>query len=365
MMKNKITLYIFVSLLAIILGFNCQNEPTIATNTVAEKGDITHIELPISQDNALKFKGLSFVAPPRPFSKMPMMDVKAVKATWIAVIPYGYTKIGEPRVHYSSTDGQWWGETNTGVNITIDSAHQAGLNVMLKPQVYVPNGWTGSLDYTTDADWERWESDYEKYLMPFVHMAAEKNVAMVCVGTEFKIGAVKREKFWRSLIAKVRAIYKGKLTYAANWDEYAQIPFWDALDYAGINAYFPLVQKTTPSVSELLEAWKPHHEAITNFYKKIKKPILFTEFGYLSADGCAYNSWEVEKRIHETNINEQAQANAFDGLFATFWKEEWWGGGFLWKWFPEGMGHEGYFAKDYTPQGKKSEKVLKKWYGLR
>jgi hypothetical protein len=365
-MKNQITLFIYVFLLAQTLGFTCQNEPTLVASNIPTQEDTVQIELPISKNNVLKFKGLSFVAPPRPFSKTPMMDVKAVNATWIAVIPYGYTKMGEPHVHYSASDNdQWWGETQKGVRITLDSAHQAGLNVMLKPQVYVPHGWTGSLDYATDADWEKWENDYEKYLMQFVNIAAEKHVAMVCVGTEFKIGVVKREKFWRSLIAKVRAVYKGKLTYAANWDEYPQIPFWDALDYAGINAYFPLVQKVTPSVSELLEAWKPHHEAITKFYTKVKKPILFTEFGYLSADGCAYNSWEVEKRIHETNINEQAQANAFDGLFATFWKEEWWGGGFLWKWFPEGMGHEGYPAKDYTPQGKTSEKVLKKWYGLK
>ena len=146
-MKNKITLYILVSFLTMILGFTCQNEQPVATNTISEQADTAHIELPISPNNALKFKGLSFVAPPRPFSKTPMMDVKAVKATWIAVIPYGYTKIGEPRVHYSTSDNdQWWGETTKGVNITIDSAHQAGLNVMLKPQVYVPNGWTGSLE---------------------------------------------------------------------------------------------------------------------------------------------------------------------------------------------------------------------------
>ena len=322
--------------------------------------------MPMSNDDkslSNKVKGLSFVAPPRPFSKTPMMDVKAVNATWIAVIPYAFTKQGEPKVRYSSTGGHWWGEKPIGVQTTIDSAHRAGLHVMMKPQVYVGGGWTGNIDYATDADWQKWENDYENYLMPFVKIADSMHVEMICIGTEFKIGVVKREKFWRNLILKIRKQYNGKLTYAANWDEYPLVPFWDALDYIGVNAYFPLIKKQTPSVFELVEAWKPHFEALKKFHKKYNKPILFTEFGYLSVDGCAFNSWEIEKCIQTTNLNEQAQANAIDGIFSAFWKESWWAGGFLWKWFPEGQGHEGYMAKDYTPQGKKAEVVLTKWYG--
>jgi hypothetical protein len=310
-----------------------------------------------------KMCGLSFVAPPRPFKGAVMQEVKSVKATWIATIPYGYTRLGEAKVHYNNQTGHWWGERIEGVRTTIDSAHRAGIKVMLKPQVYIPGGWTGGMDYATDAEWEAWESSYEAYLMPFVKMAIEKNVAAICVGTEFKIAAAKREKFWRQLIAKVRKDYKGLLTYASNWDEYPRIPFWDALDFVGIDAYMPLVEKDTPSVSELKEAWKPYFEQIKTFQSAVKKPIVFTEFGYLSVDGCAGKGWEVEKRVHDVKINQLAQANAIDALFATFWQEEWWHGGFLWKWFPDGMGHEGYIERDYTPQGKQASKILIKWYG--
>lgn len=45
----------------------------------------------------------------------------------------------------------------------------------------------------------------------------------------------------RRLIRQIRRVYHGPLTYAANWSgEYKQIRFWDALDYVGIQAYFPL-----------------------------------------------------------------------------------------------------------------------------
>ena len=359
-------LFYLLFLCSLVLHQNCQNSPqSVSANTPVTMAEnfAPPPSLVSMGSDSFKMRGLSFVAPPKPFSKTPMMDVKAVAADWIAVIPYGFTRPGEATVHYGTAGWKWWGEGMVGVKTTIDSAHRAGIHVMLKPQVYVPGGWTGALDYATDEEWIKWEKAYEDYLMPFVDIAESMKVGMVCIGTEFKMGVVKRETFWRNLIKKIRLKYHGKLVYAANWDEYPIVPFWDALDYIGVNAYFPLVQKETPSVSDLQTAWKPYFDTLKSFQKKCNKPMLFTEFGYLSVDGCAFNSWEIEKRIHSVKINEEAQANALDGLFSTFWKEPWWAGGFLWKWFPEGQGHEGYIDKDYTPQGKKAEIVLKKWYG--
>lgn len=363
-MNQSIYLYPLLLIIALVHSqCNTPTPPTVQSSNTFISSNVSYPkEQPHFTDSVFKMRGLSFVAPPRPFAKAPMMDVKAVNSDWIAVIPYGFTKLNTASVHYEADGWKWWGERMVGVQTTIDSAHKAGLNVMLKPQVYVPGGWTGGLDFKTNEEWEQWEKSYENYLLPFVDLAEKTKVAVVCIGTEFKMGITKRESFWRGLIKKVRQKYRGKLVYAANWDEYEKVPFWDDLDYIGVNAYFPLVNKTTPSVSELQEAWKPIYESLEAFHKKYKKPIIFTEFGYLSVDGCTFNSWEIEKRVHETPLNEQAQANALDGLFATFWNAKWWVGGFLWKWFPEGQGHEGYFAKDYTPQGKKAEEVLKKWY---
>jgi len=83
----------------------------------------------------------------------------------------------------------------------------------------------------------------------------------------------------------------------------------------------------------------------------------------MSIDGCAGKAWLIEKDRPNRAINEKAQYNAYEALFSAHWDEAYWGGGFLWKWFPAGMGHEGYPEKDYTPQGKLSESVIKKWYG--
>lgn len=308
-----------------------------------------------------KIDGLSFVAPPSPFEGNPMEAVKSVNADWISVIPFGYTRVNRPAVKYASSF-QWWGEKPEGTRKTIEMAHKNGLNVMLKPQVYVPGSWPGGLDFETDEEWERWENDYQAYIMTFVKIAVETDVKMFCIGTEFRMSTRKHPDFWRKLIREIRKTYSGKLVYAANWDDYEEVSFWDELDYIGIDAYFPLVDAETPSIAALEKAWKPIAKKIEHFSKEKKKKILFTEFGYLSVDNCAWRNWELEKVINNCRVNEQAQANALHTMMQVFMQKDWWAGGFLWKWFPEGQGHEGYPKKDYTPQGKAAEQVIRGWY---
>lgn len=291
-----------------------------------------------------------------------MSAVTGVGANWIAVVPYGFTRLGTPAVHYGDHPGKWWGESREGVRESIQVAHAAGLKVMLKPQVYVPGSWPGGLDFATPADWEKWETDYEKYILPMALIAQETQAELFCVGTEFSISTTKRADFWHNLIRKVKNIYTGKLTYCATWSDYNNTPFWADVDYIGISAYFPLIQSATPAVTDLQKAWMPVRDSMRSYSAREKKPILFTEFGYLSVDSCGWQTWMLERGVEQRNINEQAQANCLEALFSTFQPEPWWAGGFLWKWFPNMEGHEGYPERDYTPQGKIGERMLRKWY---
>jgi hypothetical protein len=307
--------------------------------------------------------GLTMVAPPRPFPANPMGPVKAVHANWIAVIPYAFTRPGNATVKYHAFDGKWWGESMTGVAETIRLAHEAGVKTMLKPQVYVPGGWTGHIDFQTEAEWVSWEGDYERYILPMARLADSLDVEMFCIGTEFNNPIQKRTDYWRSLIKKIRAIYDGPLTYSSNWDDWPRVPFWDDLDYIGLSGYYPLVNAATPPVDSLKAAWQPIKAQLKAFSIQHQKPILFTEYGYLTVDNCGWRNWETEPIVKSLPINQQAQANCYEALHATFSPESWWAGGFVWKWFPNGQGHEGYPERDYTPQGKRAESVLAKWHG--
>lgn len=105
---------------------------------------------------------------------------------------------------------------------------------------------------------------------------------------------------WVNLIEKVREIYTGKLTYAANYDNYQEVDFWQHLDFIGINAYFPLRKPTDklPPKPELLanfeENWRNVFKEINTFKKKHHLsgiPLLFTELGYTRYLNSTVESW--------------------------------------------------------------------------
>jgi hypothetical protein len=309
-----------------------------------------------------KMNGLTFVAPPEPFNEDPFVPIKAIGASWIAVVPYAFTMPNKPNVKYDTNGMHWWGEKPEGINETIRLAHENGIKVMLKPQVYVPSSWTGSLEFENDAAYTQWETDYEKYIMIMAAVAETQKVDLFCIGTEFRKLIEKRPQFWSNLIKKIKTEYHGKLTYSSNWDDWEQVPFWDEMDFIGLGGYFPLVEGNTPPVDSLVFAWQPMVKRLKSISDKHQKPILFTEYGYLSVDGCGWRNWELEGTILMKTINEQAQANCFEAFHQVFQKETWWAGSFLWKWFPNMRGHEGYPERDYTPQGKLGEKTLQKWF---
>lgn len=310
---------------------------------------------------AQNIKGLSFVAPSSPFEKNPMEEIKAVSAEWIALIPYAFSYINKPKVHHSSNQ-QWWGERPEGIIESIRLAKEKGIKVMLKPQVWIPRGWVGEMDFLEESDWIVWENSYRKFLLEFVEIAINYDVEMLCIGTEFKIAIQKRESFWRTLIEDVREIYDGKIIYCSNWDSYENVPFWDDVDFIGISAYFPLTPSKTPTKKELIKKWNPIVNKLSAFSEKHQKKIIFTEFGYMGIDQCAWKNWELEKVRRNMPLNEVAQQNAIDALFEVFWEKDFWAGGFLWKWFPNIDQQKAATHKDYTPQGKLALRTVQHWY---
>src|SRR5205823_5832922 len=104
---------------------------------------------------------------------------------------------------------------------------------------------------------------------------AEKHGAEIfCIGLEYEHAEIFEER-WRHIIAAVRREYHGKITYGANWDDIDAITFWDALDYIGMQAYFPLCQNTNPTPEQLDEGWSAWMLKLDAMSKAYKKPLLF------------------------------------------------------------------------------------------
>lgn len=308
-----------------------------------------------------KIKGITMVAPPQEWQVPPIEGLEQLNTEWVGIVPYGFIEPGDAKVQYD-LPWQWWGERRSGVATSVDMAHSNGMKVMLKPQVYIPGGWVGDLDYHTDEEWIAWQTSYSAFILDWAQLADSLRVDLLCIGTEFKVSHRKRPDYWRQLVSDIRAVYDGELTYSANWDSYEDCDLWDIVDYIGISAYFPLSDEATPTVKELQRQWQPVVKKLSRFSKKYDRPILFTEYGYMTVDGAAGKAWIIEKERSQRAVNQQAQANAYDALLSVFIDREWWAGGFLWKFFPNNQGHEGYLEKDYTPQDKLAARVIAKWY---
>ncbi len=302
--------------------------------------------------------GVSLVAPRDSVDDQSLMEASNIGAGWVAIIPFGFIGDSTGTVHFN-TPRQWWGERTEGIEAVVGMARKQNLRIMLKPHVWIRGqGWPGDYQPSTAEEWSIWESTYRDYILFNAELANRLGVELFCVGTEFRKTATLRPEFWRGLIADVRKKYRGKLTYAANWDNFENIEFWDDLDYMGIDAYFPVSEERVPGSESLSAGWEEPVEAMAAAFDRWEKPILFTEFGYRSVDYAADGHWKHDYDAMPENM--EAQAAAYQGLFDHTWNQPWMAGGFLWKWHmsvPER--YRARLQREYTPQGKPAEKVIK------
>lgn len=103
------------------------------------------------------------------------------------------------------------------------------------------------------------------------------------------------ETRWREMIAAVRKVFSGRLTMAANFDNYHEVAFWDALDIMGINAYFPLRKTLETSLDEasLVDAWRQIFDDVAAFQgeQQTDLDVVFTELGYTRWQGVTVAPW--------------------------------------------------------------------------
>ncbi len=304
-----------------------------------------------------EYKGVSLENPPKPIAATEVEHLAATGATSVAVIPYAFMRSLDGELVYNS-DYQWWGERPEGCRTIIRLAHQKGMGSMVKPQVWIRGSYTGDYLPANAEAWLAWQKTYTDYIIEFAKIAEAEKAALFCIGTEFKGLTTTYPEFWRKLIGQVRSVYTGKLVYAANWDEYERVEFWDALDYVGVNAYFPLTAQKDPLLAEIITAWKPRKTQLSAISTKHQRPILLTEFGYRSADGAVWQHWDIQSNP----VNLDIQRLAYTALFESLWFEPWCAGGFWWKWHFDKHRLNGNLDNDFSPQGKPAMEAIQTRY---
>src|SRR5207237_4383196 len=111
--------------------------------------------------------------------------------------------------------------------------------------------WRGTIKPT---QWEEWFDSYREVMHHYATVAQANHVDVLVVGSEL-LSTESKLSEWTETIREVRKEFTGQLTYSSNWDHYLRIPFWDQLDFVGMNSYYKLGDDANVGVPEIVKRW--------------------------------------------------------------------------------------------------------------
>jgi hypothetical protein len=275
-----------------------------------------------------------------------------------AIIPYaGMADVHAPNwIEFSDGAGA---ENDESIVHCIWSAQQLGQTVMLKPQVWPWREWTGEVAMGNEADWKLFFDRYLRWIRHYALMAELYGADILCVGVEFSKATLQRPDDWRQMVERLRGIYHGKITYAANWgEEFEQCKFWDALDYVSINCYYPLSKKDKPTQKELDAGFREVVAKVEKVAMASQKPVLFTEIGFRS---CAAPWVNPHAEADGRAVDPAAQAACYQAMISGLAGKDWCKGIYLWKW-PAYMEDGRHDRSGFTPLSKPAESLVADWF---
>jgi hypothetical protein len=298
------------------------------------------------------YKGVNFTSEwPEPYGAKSAARVLAALPAYgvnaVALVPYGSQQPEDPELNFPLRM-----ERDELIVATAKMAHAEGLRVLLKPQVWVRGRelYPGDLRYDDPAERARWFASYTRLVEHYARLATLIEADLFCVGVEFA-QLTPHEGEWRRLIALARRHYGGKLVYAANFgEEFESIQFWDALDFIGLDNYYPLPDNR--SVHEIAARIEAVH-------RKFGKPILFTEAGFSTYELSHRKPWEDRPG---GSLSPEAQARNVAALLSGYHGRDWLHGIFWWKVGTAGAG--GPEDGSHILWNKPAMDVIGKWFKL-
>lgn len=326
----------------------------------------------VSAQRAAFQKGMSFAAwwsgqYTDPGADLSLEALADTGATWISLIVTAYQDTPT-----STTIDRTSVSTPTDAELihVITLAHSLGLKVMLKPHLDLRNEqendwWRGDIGpgFTSEPQWAAWFASYRDFIEHYARLAETYGADQFCVGTEL-LGTTHRAADWRMVVSGVRAIYGGPLTYAAlHSGEEISITWWDAVDYIGVDAYYPLTKNRPPdyhpTTEELEAAWVEPKATLAALSATYGRPVIFTEIGYRSHHGCGCHPWD-SWAVSPVDLEEQAFS--YEAAFRQLYGEPWLAGIFWWTWYADRF-KSGSYDDSFSPYDKPAEDVLRAWYG--
>lgn len=281
-------------------------------------------------------------------------------ANAIALVPYSYmSNPNKPSFLPLMTRAG----TETDEGLIVDHYHARKRNMMtvLKPQIWLGgNSWPGDVEMATAEDWDAFFDYYYRWIRHYALLAEIHEMDLLCVGVEFAKVSLQKGEGWEKLIQKIRGIYSGPVTYAANWGkEFEASTFWDGLDYIGLNCYYPLSQNEEATEEELRLAFEQVIAKAKAVSEKYGKPLVFTEIGFTSTT----SPWiQPHKDGRGKSYDGQSQLKCYKIVMEVLKEQGDWCHGILWWKYPSYLSNGGDGHTGFTPNDKPTEKILQEYF---
>jgi hypothetical protein len=282
------------------------------------------------------------------------LDANAVSLTAFAYLP----SLSTPELHPSAEGGPDE-ETDEAVSEAAVRAHALGLRVRLDPHLWT-RGWVGVLDFGSAAGWRQFFGAYREWILHQALLAQRYRLETLCMGHELKSATVGHDAEWRALVASVRSVYRGTLTYGANWDEVEQVGFWDVLDQIGVTFYYPLADAPTRDPRRLRAGADRALLRLEVLSRRWRKPVMLVEAGYPARREAPVRPWEegpgpADPELQHLCVQALTQALEERSFVA---------GVYWWKWFSD-PGAGGPRDASFSVQGKPAsgaiEAAFRRW----
>ena len=200
----------------------------------------------------------------------------------------------------------------------IRAAHALGYHVFIVPLMGVDtpaDQWAGTIQFSTYQEEARWFDSYWETYEPYALAAAEAGADQLAIGTELVwLQQYAPRGLWNTLIARMRSVFPGMLTYNMNWTSLNQAaPGWMSntqLSMIGVSEYQPLANDPVRvDPRNIFGLWKTFiKSALDTFSLHLHKPMIISEIGYRNSADTLYKSWLPYSTLSQPDPAEQAAA---------------------------------------------------------
>lgn len=239
--------------------------------------------------------------------------------------------------------------TDEELKAFIDFAQRSGLQVILKPTVNCKDHtWRAHIsffhkDVPCEPKWSNWFESYSAFQSHYAAISQQMGCVMHIAGCEMVMSDY-REAEWRQVIADIRKVYHGPVSYNADKYQEDNVQWWDCVDYISSSGYYPV------------NDWDNQLDRIEAVVQKFQKPFFFAETGTMSRTGSGLipNDWN-----HKGATDLQDQADWYQAMFQACKKRNWLKGYGLWSWSDQLYPlTEAAVSDNYEIYGKPAEQII-------